>query len=395
VRILLVSGGYPPGAERSAPRYVTELARSLLGSGHDAHVVTANGTDQCGHVNPHGIPTHLIRQGYPFWAYNDCLQTVLMNLPLSETLCEVWRSEGPFDLLAAHDWTSSLAACLAQRVFGAPLVATLHGTQAGRAGGRPTPEDLYIGEMEGWLCRRADRVVVPSDAVCRDIEDRYSVPFDRVAVSPRAVRADAFQAEVDREEFRSMFARPDEPLLLFVGRLAADKGPDLLIEALAGLVRRGIRARLVLAGEGPLREALAATIEERGLSDRVRMTGFLGRAVLGALYSIADLLVVPSRYEPFGTAILEALVYGLPVLASQGPAVSELAEAVKSDLLKPVAANDVQALEESLARELSMLSARPADRAPRQSRIPERFGWETVSADLVRVYESLPAAATR
>jgi 1,4-alpha-glucan branching enzyme len=393
MRILHVTTSYPPAAGYAISKYISELARSLKGLGHDVHVLAGTGTNESGRDDREGIPTHLIRTGYPFFAYNDYLQTVLTNLPLGERLLEVWKSDGPFDIVASHDWSSSMAASLAQRVYGVPLVVTLHGTQSGKTGGKGTREEVYVSEMEKWFYERADRVIVLSRHVRSELEKNHSVAPARIAVIPGGVRADSFKADVDREEFRSMFAESDEPLLLFAGRLSPEKGPDLLLEAMAGLVRSGVRGRLVLAGNGPLEPVLKKLVEERGLGDRVRLTGFLGNTVLGALYSVADLLVVPSRYESFGTVILEALAHGLPVVASQCESISELATAVKRDALKPVPRNDVHALERILAQEISTLRRQPDNRSPRQNRIPAAFAWENVAPQILNLYQSLSVPA--
>jgi len=111
----------------------------------------------------------------------------------------------------------------------------------------------------------------------------------------------------------------NEKLFLFVGRLHPVKGIDLLVEAVRNLCTEGSEAprfKVFLAGDGPDRENLSSLIRKYGLRDRIRLLGPVQQCDLAEYYAAADWLVLPSRNEPWGLVINEALCFGVPVVAS-------------------------------------------------------------------------------
>lgn len=140
----------------------------------------------------------------------------------------------------------------------------------------------------------------------------------------------------------------DAPLFLALGRLHEKKAFDILIRALAGIPH----AHLWIAGEGPLRGSLEALIAELDLGGRVHMLGW--RQDRGALLAAADVCVMPSRYEPFGTVMIEAWGYGTPLIAAAARGPSGLIRDGEDGLLVPI--DDVPAL----ARAMNRMIAEPA-----------------------------------
>ena len=124
-------------------------------------------------------------------------------------------------------------------------------------------------------------------------------------VIPNAIDAAAFRGESSGRDFRFELGIPnDKTLVVFVGRLAPEKGPERLLAAMELL---GERCACVLAGEGALRPQL-----ERGLSANAHLVGNLGHADLSALLSQADVFCLPTRSEGFCTSLLEAGAWGVP-----------------------------------------------------------------------------------
>jgi glycosyltransferase involved in cell wall biosynthesis len=159
--------------------------------------------------------------------------------------------------------------------------------------------------------RRATRVIAPSAFVAGLVRG-WGVRDERVVVLPNAVPPAGGAAPADRAASRAAFGwRPDEPVLLVAGRLVPWKQVDLVIDAAADAGT----ARLVVAGDGPARDGLAARAASRGA--RVDFTGTLAPAALAARLAAADYLVVASSYEGLSHTILEALHAGTPVIASR------------------------------------------------------------------------------
>jgi glycogen(starch) synthase len=120
----------------------------------------------------------------------------------------------------------------------------------------------------------------------------------------------------DLDDLRLRFAQPDEKLVLLVGRLVYEKGFQLALEALPGLIERVGNVRFLVAGSGTHEQELKAQASELGLDEHGTFLGWIGDDVLHSLYRIADLTVVPSIYEPFGLVALEAMASGCPCLVA-------------------------------------------------------------------------------
>ena len=167
------------------------------------------------------------------------------------------------------------------------------------------------------LFRLADQVIVPSSGT-RDLMRSLGLPKDRVTLTPYVVDNDwwlAQSARVDRAVVRASWgAAPDDVVVLFCAKLQPWKRPTDLLRAFARV--GAVRAILVFAGEGPLRSSLEAEAVALGISGRVGFLGFANQTELPAIYTSADLMVLPSVYDAFGVVVNEAMLCGCAVAAS-------------------------------------------------------------------------------
>jgi glycosyltransferase involved in cell wall biosynthesis len=245
----------------------------------------------------------------------------------------------------------------------------------GQVLGRPGPQERRFRRFKaplqialGWLTVRAvERVLAPSAATAAELKRDYGVR--EVAVVPNA--AGERRAERDAEPV-------EEPgFLLFVGRLRIRKGVEVLLAALARLRHDGVRARLLIAGDGEHREALERRVAELSLGEQVQ---FIGRASAGRVHALmggAAGLVVPSIYEGMPLVVLEAMEEGLPVVASAVSGIPEVVRGGETGWLVP--AEDPAAL----AAALGELLADPAERQRRgaagRRRVEELYRPATVA----------------
>lgn len=168
-----------------------------------------------------------------------------------------------------------------------------------------------------WLYSLADQVLAPSRAT-RDLMLSLRVPRDRITLTPYSVDNDWWIAQsqsADRHTTRTSWgARSDTCVVLFCAKLQPWKRPQDLLQAFA--LAKPSDALLVFAGDGPQRDQLETQASQLGIRGSVRFLGFQNQTQLPAIYSAADLLVLPSEYEPFGVVVNEASCCGCPVVAS-------------------------------------------------------------------------------
>jgi len=167
------------------------------------------------------------------------------------------------------------------------------------------------------LFRLADQVIVPSSGA-RDLMLSLGLPAEGVTLTPYSVDNDWWMrqsAAVDRSAVRASWGAPtSDAVVLFCAKLQPWKRPGDLLRAFAEANLSD--ALLVIAGEGPLRSELRSQAAALGIASRVRFLGFVNQSELPAVYTSADLMVLPSEYEPFAVVVNEAMCCGCPVAAS-------------------------------------------------------------------------------
>jgi glycosyltransferase involved in cell wall biosynthesis len=167
------------------------------------------------------------------------------------------------------------------------------------------------------LFRLADQVIVPSSGAW-DLMVSLGLPAERVTLTPYSVDNDWWirqSAAVDRSGVRASWgALTSDAVVLFCAKLQPWKRPSDLLRAFAEANLSD--ALLVIAGEGPIRGELESQAAALGIASRVRFLGFVNQSQLPAVYTSADLMVLPSEYEPFAVVVNEAMCCGCPVAAS-------------------------------------------------------------------------------
>jgi glycogen synthase len=217
------------------------------------------------------------------------------------------------DLIHAHDWTTFPAGLALRRALGRPLVAHVHITEFDKSGGRHADPRVYEIERAGM--QQADLVVAVSRRVAALCSERYGVDPARIRVVYNGVDADP----------RPAAPSPlPGPVVLFLGRVTLQKGPDWFVEAARRVLDVEPAATFVLAGTGDLLPRVIERAAELGIADRMLFPGFVDRERASQLFGLADVFVMPSVSEPFGIVPLEAMERGVPVIVSRQSGSSEL-----------------------------------------------------------------------
>lgn len=229
-----------------------------------------------------------------------------------------------FDLVHAHDWMTFAAGAEAARAKGCPLVAHVHSSEYDRS---PRGADPRIVAAEQAGIAAADAVLCVSAYTAALLARRYDVDTARLQVVHNAL------PEVPEGPAADGPRRFAEPVVLFLGRVTAQKGPDLLLEAAARVVAVEPRVKFVVAGDGDRFRPTVERAAELGLARHVSFTGFLGPADVERAYAEADVFVLSSLSEPFGLTALEAAARGVPVILTRRSGAAEvLPSALRADV---------------------------------------------------------------
>ncbi|MEM4289147.1 MAG: glycosyltransferase family 4 protein [Nitrososphaerota archaeon] len=320
--VVMLSWEFPPRIIGGLAAHVHDLSIELSRKDVEVHVLTLDfpGAPAMEVVN--GV--HIYRvDSYKYPSPDFASWIAMMNVNMLDYACSILKNQlkGDF-IIHAHDWLVANAAIALKHIFRMPLVATIHSTEYGRRGGIHDDYQRMIASTEAWLTREAWRIICCSRYMAGEVNRVLGTPMDKIDVIPNGVYLENFSS-IGGAELRSMFASPDERLVLYVGRLVHEKGVQLLVEAMPRILQ-SVNAKLVIVGEGYLKEWIKRRVEELGISQKVYVTGFLDIKTLRGLYSIADVLVMPSLYEPFGIVALEAAASRLPIVSTCAGGIGEI-----------------------------------------------------------------------
>lgn len=230
------------------------------------------------------------------------------------------RLAGNFDVIHCHDWLSLPAGLAAKKVSRKPLVFHVHATEYDRVGADGLNHDICVIEKQGM--EAADAVAAVSDYTRRRIIDCYGADVEKIKVVPNAVNHGEYSADTFDDFLR--LKKNGKKIVLFVGRLTFQKGPDYFLAAAKKVVAADKDAIFVFSGSGDMERWLIEESARAGMADKVIFSGFLRGTDLKRLYKAADLYVMPSVSEPFGLTSLEALASGTPILISRQSGAGEM-----------------------------------------------------------------------
>jgi glycogen(starch) synthase len=298
-----------------------------------------------------------------------------------------------FDLVHGHDWLVAVAGDHLANRFRCPLAVTIHATEYGRHQGWVDKHpQSHIHGVENWMANRADRVIACSAYMREHISDIYGLEEERIAVIPNGIDPADLVPVDDLDTLRSRFAAPDERLVLLVGRLVYEKGFQLALEALPGLIDRVGNVRFMVAGSGTAEQELREQATRLGLDDYGTFLGWIGDDVLHSLYRIADLTVVPSIYEPFGLVALEAMASGCPCLVADTGGLREVVP--NDDVGLRFHSRDPDSLGQMAERLLTDVELRDRLVAEASEHVLT-FDWADVARQTAEIYRGLATSRPR
>jgi glycosyltransferase involved in cell wall biosynthesis len=277
-----------------------------------------------------------------------------------------------FDIIHAHDWMTVFAGLHAKKVSGKPLILHIHSLEFDRSGEHANQAIFYI-ERFGMVS--ADHVIAVSHYTKNMIVNRYGIHPDKISVVHNAVS----RAEAPR--IYHVEPSPDKKIILFLGRITFQKGPDYFVEAAAKVLKKLPEVTFVMAGAGDMMPRMIERVAELGIGKNFHFTGFLQGIEVEQIFTMSDLYVMPSVSEPFGISPLEAMVYDVPVIISRQSGVSEiLHHALKVDFW------DVNEIANKIIAILKYprLVAEMIERSREELRTVR---WENAAEKIVTVYD--------
>jgi glycosyltransferase involved in cell wall biosynthesis len=268
------------------------------------------------------------------------------------------------------------------------MVLTVHSTEMGRAQGLHSADSFSIDGIEWWATYEADKVIVCSQSMKNEICGHFNLPWDKVDVIPNAIDPTQYRTSADRRKVRQHYGVGwGEKLILCVGRLVPQKGIEYFIRAIPNIINRYPEAKFVIVGEGWSRDYLESEARATGHRGKIHFTGFAPDKEVIDLMTSADVLVVPSVYEPFGIVALEGMATGVPVVASQVGGLSEVIEHNRTGIFV------YPRSPESIAWGIDRVLSDPdharwlTDNA--KDKLHKAYSWEAVAMKTVEVYRKL------
>lgn len=284
---------------------------------------------------------------------------------------EIAREEA-HDLIHAHDWLTFKAGIAAKKASGKPLVVHVHATEFDRTGGHGVNQYVYDAEREGM--HAADAIIAVSNYTKSKIIRYYAVSPEKVHVVHNAIDIDSTAANPQHKTGK---------VVLYLGRVTLQKGPDYFVDAAKKVLEKEPDARFIIAGKGDMETRLINKAASLGISDRVLFTGFLRDSDIAKAYSMASLYVMPSVSEPFGITPLEAAGNCTPVMISKQSGVSEV--------LNHCLRVDFWDVNEMANKILAVLHHRELQEALTENSFREvsRMSWASSAKKCMQVYEAV------
>ena len=391
MRILHVVTAWPRDPEDVITPWLVTLAEKQAARGHEVEVL-APAWRGLGDASGEGTTVRRFRYAPARWerlTHEETVPDRLQRHPGYLALVPGYLAAGVtaarrlgierrYDAVHVH-WAvpHGVAGWAAARAGGSALVTTFYGAEIRWAEKRFPPARAFLR----WYCRRSRLVAISESTRAMIAPYAGGRPIEVIPYGVPLPETDPMTETVSEAT--------GPPRILFVGRLVARKGVDRLLEALARIADRAWRLEIV--GFGPERGPLEARAQALGLSDRVDFLGRVTSDELVSAYRRAACFVLPATLddradtEGLGVVLLEAMSYGVPVVATRRGGIVDVVDDGRTGLLVE---DDPAALSRGIASLLDDPARRGALGVAGRARVRERFGWDSIVDRLDAVYRS-------
>jgi glycosyltransferase involved in cell wall biosynthesis len=277
-----------------------------------------------------------------------------------------------YDLIHAHDWITFEAGLKAKKISGAKMIAHVHATEIDRTAGNFNPE-IFAIEKNGL--EKSDHIVSVSDHTKQILESHYEIPSEKITAVHNGIDELKPEKNFNLEE--------KDKLVLFLGRVTVQKGPDYFLEVAKKVVEQDPNIKFVLGGEGDMLPLILSRIIAYGLSNNVFCAGFLNEEQKKQAFKRTALYMMPSVSEPFGLSAIEAINENIPtIICKQSGAAEVIKNAFKADFW------DIERMAQQVLATINY-PAIGSTMVPNAKRELRRFTWFNQTQKIAQVYRSL------
>jgi len=323
----MLSWEYPPFKVGGLAAHVYDLSKMLIKKGFEIHVLTCGFPGAADYEIIDGVHIHRF-DAYEIPAPEFLQWDLNMNLLMEKKAIEI-IDKYQIDILHAHDWLVASAAIGLKHLYRKPLIATIHSLERGRRSGLFNDGQHMIDQIENLLVQEAWHNIVCSQYMQSLCHFSFDFPNDKMTIIPNGVRYNDFSIDLSAEEkirHHKKYAKEDENIIAYIGRLVPEKGVNVLLGAINAVLKKRPKTKFVIAGEGWHRNELERITRELKIANNVLFTGYIPEEDFLAYFNVADILVVPSTYEPFGIVALEGMATKTPIIVSDVGGLSEIVD---------------------------------------------------------------------
>ncbi len=383
--VIMLTWEYPPRIVGGLAAHVHDLSKALVRRGVDVWVFTPDFPGAPEREDDDGVKVFRV-DSYKHPTPDFASWISMMNINLMKHAAPIVRTlrAKPF-MIHAHDWLVAHSAISLKHIFRVPLVVTIHSTEHGRRSGIHDDYQRMISSTESWLAREAWRVICCSRYMVEEVNRALGTPLDKIDLIPNGVYPEKFSPPPSPDQFKSRYVYPGEKLVLYVGRLVYEKGVHLLLESWPKVLA-AVNARLVIVGEGYLKEWISRRAAELGVSYKIYLPGFLSSQELRWLYTVADVFVMPSLYEPFGIVALEASAAGLPIVSTCRGGIGEILSHMETCIRVDT---DPDSVAWGIIRVLTDPGLAEAIRNKARENVSKNYSWDRIGELTLSVYQKI------
>jgi len=329
---------YPPALVGGLGTYAEYITREFVAMGNDVTVFTLNPGNLKTREVIKGVEVHRplvadasnvfpmfviddlkkwgtnIRMFNDIFIYNILSASKFINSMLKKEHCN-------YDVVCVHDWLSSISGIMVKNETKVPVVFHVHSTEWGRSGGQGSE---VVSHFEWATSQKVDKIITVSHAMQEDLI-RHGWPNSKISVVWNGVDPKRYDPKnckpEDVEAIRGRYGiKPEEKMILFLGRLTWVKGVTNLVQAMPAILEENPNTKLVILGKGEQQNDILETANRLGISNNVKCQfEFVPENERILHYAASDVCVFPSTYEPFGIVSLEAMAMAKPiVVGAQG-----------------------------------------------------------------------------